>query len=104
MNDSERYMPDHESCDCQQSECGKMACQYADVCVPIELKPNATIGKVETECCGDPYVLCRQKSGNMCEILIKQRVEIRIPVTYSVIACIGENMIDCDCDCKEDEH
>ena len=64
--------------------------------VPIELKPNATIGCIESECCGEPSVYCKENyTGNSCEITVTQKILIKIPVEFNVIACVGEEQISC---------
>lgn len=76
--------------------CKKIGYQYADISVPIELKPNATIGCIESECCGEPSVYCKENyTGNSCEITVTQKILIKIPVEFNVIACVGEEQISC---------
>lgn len=76
--------------------CKKTGYQYADISVPIDLKPNATIGEIKSECCGEPSVYCKENhKGNSCEITITQKILIKIPVDFNVIACVGEEEISC---------
>lgn len=91
-----------EPCECPESnDCSKVGYQYVDISVPVELKQDATIGEIETKCCGEPTVCCKEeKCGGTCEITITQKVCIKIPINYNVIACVGEGQIDCDC-CDE---
>lgn len=81
--------------------CTKIGYQYADVSVPVELKPNVKIGKIETECCGEPLVCCTENpAGKGFEALITQKICIKIPIKYNVCADIGETQVNCDCgDC-----
>ncbi|MGI6270036.1 MAG: hypothetical protein ACOYKJ_05840 [Candidatus Howiella sp.] len=82
--------------------CVKVGYQYADICVPVEVKSNAEIGKIETECCGEPMVSCKQNAADCtCEIRIVQKVCIKIPVRYSIAARAGESTIDCACGCND---
>ncbi len=86
--------------DCTCDECKKEFYQYADISLPIEIKPTATIGKIETECCEEPTIVCHEnKCSNTCEVIITQKVSIKIPITYSVISCAGESAVKC---CAED--
>jgi hypothetical protein len=88
-----------ELCECPQDACVKTGYHYADISVPVELKSNATIGDVEVECCDEPTADCRQgKCGNTCEITVRQKVSVKIPICYQVVACMGESSIHCD-DC-----
>lgn len=93
-----------EDCLCPPPEPPEFGCtttslQYADISVPIEIKPNVTIGKIDTQCCGAPVVCCKDNNtNNTCEINITQTVCIKIPINYNIMACIGEEKIDCSCD------
>lgn len=91
--------PDHPPAGAP-NECAKIGLQYADISVPITLKPDAAIGRIEMKCCGEPTVTCVEDNGaNTCEIVITQKVSIKIPVQYSVVACVGESSIDCEHGC-----
>lgn len=87
--------------------CKKTGYQYADISVPIDLKPNATIGDIKSECCGEPCVYCKENhTGTSCEITITQKILIKIPVEFNVIACVGEEQIACGDDecCHPHKH
>lgn len=78
--------------------CTKTAQQYADVSTSISLKSTATIGQLETECCGEPSICCEEtQCENMCKITITQKVCIKIPISYKIDACINEDGINCNC-------
>ncbi|MGN1194129.1 MAG: hypothetical protein ACI4SB_01450 [Acutalibacteraceae bacterium] len=88
-----------DGCDCAQDGCVKTGYHYADISVPIELKPNTTLGEVVVECCGEPAVdCCEDKNADCCEVTVTQKVSIKIPLYYQVVACMGESTINCDCD------
>ncbi len=85
-------------CDCSQDGCVKAGYRYAEISVPIELKPNTTLGEVVVECCGEPDIdCCEAGNADCCEITVTQKVSIKIPVYYQVLACMGDSKIDCDC-------
>lgn len=99
--------PDQQSRNqhCSGQPCTTTACQYADVCIPVEVNPNAVIGEIQTECCGRPSVNCRENSTRRnCEITIEQKIRIRIPIRYSATAKVGEVSIDCSgaCECDSE--
>ncbi|MGN1443392.1 MAG: hypothetical protein ACI4XE_06035, partial [Acutalibacteraceae bacterium] len=88
-----------EECDCTQDSCVKAGYRYAEISVPIELKPNTALGEVVVECCGEPDIdCCEDKNAERCEITVTQKVSIKIPIYYQVAACMGDSTIDCDCD------
>lgn len=83
--------------DCSEDECTKTAHQYAEVTLPVEIRPEVKLGNVETECCGEPTVICREeKHCGTCEITIIQKLCIKIPVTYKVKVCKKEEKICCE--------
>ena len=86
---------------CVDDGCEKTGFQYADICVPVTLRPDIIVGRVETECCGEPEISCTAaEAKNAVEISICQRVSIKIPLHYSVEACAGEGKIECGtCGC-----
>lgn len=85
-----------DACPCQTT-----ACQYVDFSIPVELKPNAVIGRIRTDCCGRPVITCKENHFlKNCEITIEQKIRIRIPIKYSASAQIGDVTIDC---CEEME-
>ncbi|MGN0570968.1 MAG: hypothetical protein ACI4K9_02160 [Candidatus Fimenecus sp.] len=85
-----------EACDCTKDGCTKTGYHYADISVPLELKPNTTLGDVEVECCGEPSVDCRKREGgNTCVVTVTQKVNLKIPIRYQVTACMGETAMDC---------
>lgn len=87
--------PVSERCE-TPAACTTVGLQYADISVPVELKPNAIIGKIKTECCGKPLICCKENSiSNTCEITITQKVCIKIPISYSAAAIIGDVDIHC---------
>ena len=83
---------------CSKDDCVKLGHQHADVSVPIQLSPKATIGDIVLECCGEPEVKCHEdKHKDVCEVIVTQKVCIKIPIRYQINACAGESIIKCDC-------
>ena len=105
MDQNLSYMPNptptKQPCECSQDNCTKIGCQFVDISVPIQLKPDATLDKVEIECCGEPTVSCQDNCcQNTVEVTITQKVRVKFPIHYTVTACMGESTLDC-MDCKE---
>ena len=86
-----------ESCDCPPpGDCIKAVIQYADISVPIELKPNAAVGKVQIKCFGKSEVKYEENCNNdTSEIIITQRIRIKIPINYGITAHVGKELIEC---------
>lgn len=76
--------------------CKKLAKHYIDINLPVEIKPDANVGKIEMECCGEPEVLCdNPPSARTCHLMLVQKVCIKIPITYTFKHEVSESMIDC---------
>lgn len=81
--------------------CKQTGYQYADISLPITLKPNVSLCDIEIECCGEPVVSCQKVPCNdMLHINVTQKVCVKIPLNYAVSACFDENNASIDCDCK----
>ena len=79
-------------------DCSKIGEQILDISLPIEICPEADLGKIETECCGKPCIECEQEPcGATCSIIITQSVKIKIPVKFGVKTIEGNSFIKC-CD------
>jgi hypothetical protein len=90
----EDYTPEHDGC--KKEDCNKKAEQYVDISLPIEVCPDADLGKIETECCGQPHVECEQEPcGSSLSIIITQSVKIKIPVRFGVKTIEGNGYIKC---------
>lgn len=107
MEPNENFLPESiekpKPCECPTPcGCEKVGYQYLDISVPIEVRPNVTVGQIEAECCGEPTVSCRGSAGNTCEITVTQRINLSLPIRYGITACKGDDKIGCsseDC-CK----
>lgn len=78
--------------------CTAVSAQYADVSLPVQVKPYAVVEQVETVCCGDPVVAVRRASDcgcTGCEITITQSVCVRLSVKYGTDAEAGDVMVSC---------
>lgn len=79
------------------NEHSKVAYQYADVNIPVQLNPNVTIGDIEIECCDEPIVnCCNNDSQQACDVIVTQKVRIKIPICYEIDACAGKSFINCN--------
>lgn len=93
--------PMKQQCECSQDNFTKMGCQFMDISVPIQLKPEAALDKVEIECCDKPTVnCCNNCCNNTIEVVVTQKLRVKFPIHYTVTACMGESTLDC-IDCEE---
>ena len=92
----EELMP-QEKCDEKTKACEKVTYQYADVKVPVKIKPKAVIGKIEAKCYGEPQVKsCEGHCKEACELVISQKICIKIPISYHVETLVGPDCVDCN--------
>ena len=85
-------------CVCEKDECLKIGRQYADVSLPVELKPKTTIGKIEVKCCGEPTVDCEDDiCSDVRKIVITQKICVSIPIQYELTARTSDCSIECCC-------
>ncbi len=85
--------------DCHCDGCSSLGCQFADIKVPIEIEPDVTVGEIETECCDKTCVKCKDCGCGVSEIVLTQKVKIKIPVKFCVKADVKDISISCD-DCR----
>lgn len=74
--------------------CKRNAHQFADISLPVKLKPVTIVGEISTECIGEPSIIC-DYSNNLCEIVITQTICITIPIEYGVKPNVGKSNIKC---------
>lgn len=70
--------------------------QYADISIPVELKPDVFIGRIEAECIEVSQSSEPAEPDKTCNILVTQTLHLTIPVTYKISACIGDPDINCN--------
>lgn len=84
-------------CDDRNDGCATVNYQYANISVPVEVKPKTRAGEVTIECCDEPCIeCCADDCGNGLDIVITQKVCIKIPIRYQIEACVSEESISCD--------
>lgn len=91
------------SCPEKGDSCVGIGVQYAEVSLPVKLSPEAIVGSIKTECCGEPRIFvsqnCHGKNGSGCRLIITQSLCIKIPLEYKTTAEAGESTINCRNSC-----
>ena len=86
-------------CPLKGTGCYKEITQSSRVTVPFEIKPKATVGKIRTECCGDPLIISKPSGNNSCIFEISQKIVFHAEIKYEVETEIGKNKVEC-CECE----
>ena len=77
-------------------ECKKTVKHYVDINIPVDVVPKAEVGRIETECCGEPVVVCADGGKpDSCHLILIQKVCIRIPIQYTFDSKVGKGMVEC---------
>ncbi len=96
MNPEEFSIMDLGGCD-DHDGCATVNYQYANISIPIAVTPKARVGEITIECCDEPCIECMNcECKNGLDLVVTQKVCIKIPVKYQIEACAGEESIDCD--------
>lgn len=92
--------PYESSCNSSEEVCPTLGFQDVTVGVPVEIKPFAQIGNINTECMGKPMIRrgaasCDGKPGQICQFTISQRIRVEVPVVFGAKTRVGEASINC---------
>lgn len=76
--------------------CTRIAVQDFEISMPVEVKPQLSLGRIETECLGLPVVKCDEKCGGNAAILsVTQKIRVKIPFKCDIIARGDDSTICC---------
>ena len=80
-----------EYCD----DCKKECTLYTGVSVPVELEPDAKVGRIEVECCGNPEIKIEGCCDCKERVVITQKFFVKIPICFEMKTEIGKSEIEC---------
>lgn len=81
--------------DCDFGSTLKIVKQCTDINVPFEIKPSAEVGRIDTDFHFDPVIECTQAGKDCCEVLVTQKVCVKVPITFKVKTCSGPEFVVC---------
>lgn len=87
-----------EKCCKDDSGCRSESVRYAQVSVALNVVPYARIGKVNTQCLGEPTVCLYEHSPCGCKLVITQNIGITVPIEYG--ASVSEEAVEVNCGCQ----
>lgn len=94
-NDQKDYPMDYE--------CRSIIEKFLTVCLPVTTTPKACVGKIKTECCGEPIIslkapfkCCDELNNGCCNFTIVQKMKIEIPINFEANTKVDELFVDCE--------
>ena len=71
--------------------------KFLTICLPVTTTPSVNIGKIKTECCGNPIIslkkpeaCCKDLSDGCCRFTIVQKMKVEIPIDFCFyLFCLG---------------
>ena len=84
-------------------ECKSIIEKFLTLCLPVTTTPCAKIGKIKTECCGNPIistrkhdVCCDEMKDGCCKFTIIQKMKVEIPIDFEADTKIDDLFVDCE--------
>lgn len=92
----------HKNDDKGRKGCKTLTYQYANVSVPVTVRPSVNAGNAVAFCCGEPDIRrssCSLKSsgngGGGCRFTLSQCICIEVPIEFDANALIGTPCVEC---------
>ena len=87
--------------------CPAVAYQMSSVCVPVTVRPFATVDATVTKCCGSATVtpgksICDGLKNGACVFTIGQNICVEVPVRFGAVAEVGDTYVNCSGATAED--
>ena len=83
---------------CGDEKCESVAHKRMEVDTPVKIEVTSRARSVRIDCrkpiiCGYSEPECHRKSS--CEFVVKQFIDVRIPICYHVKTNVGESFVKC---------
>ncbi len=83
--------------------------KFLTICLPVTTTPAVCVGKIKTECCGNPIIslkrpdnCCKDLNNGCCKFTIVQKMKVEIPIDFTANTQIDNLFVDCEI--KQDHH
>lgn len=77
--------------------------KFLTLCLPVTTTPCAKIGKIKTECCGNPIIssrkhdmCCDEMKDGCCKFTVIQKMKVEIPIDFEADTRIDDLFVDCE--------
>ena len=84
-------------------DCKSIIEKFLTICLPVTTTPYVRIGRIKTECCGNPIVsakkpekCCEDMKDGCCKFTIIQKMKIEIPIDFNADTKIDDLFVDCE--------
>lgn len=92
----------HKNIEKGRKGCKTLTYQYANVSVPVTVRPCVNAGNAVAFCCGEPDIkrsYCSLKHGGNggggCRFTLSQCICIEVPIEFDANALIGTPCVEC---------
>ena len=77
--------------------------KFLTICLPVTTTPCVKVGKIKTECCGNPIIsakkhekYCDDNNDGCCRFTIIQKMKVEIPIDFTAQTKVDELIVDCE--------
>ena len=94
----------NRNCNChndswiQNRQCKSIANKSIDVNTPVRVEPRVEVGRIRTACQRPRIFFQPERRPNhrhACDFVIRQTINVEIPISYDVETNIGDSYVDC---------
>lgn len=73
-------------------------CPRARICLPVDIIPRTTAGRVRTYVCGQPELVCVSQPEDIargkCRYVLRQHLVADIPIEIGATGCAGDPFVE----------
>ena len=103
-------------------DCRALIEKFLTICLPVTTTPCVKVGKIKSECCGNPIIssrkhdmCCEGMKDGCCKFTIIQKMKVEIPIDFEADTKIDDLFVDCEfkhekhdcyddkCDCNKED-
>ena len=92
--------PDYPKYD---DDCRALIEKFLTICLPVTVTPCIKVGRIKTECCGNPILsshkydkCCEEMKDGCCKFTIIQKMKVEIPLDFNADTDMDELFVDCE--------
>ncbi len=85
------------------NKCKAQIEKFLTVCIPVTTTPSINVGKIKTECCGNPIIsmknhdnCCKGICDGSCKFTIIQKMKVEFPIEFDAKTIVDKMFVDCE--------